>query len=196
MPLWFDGPDRPLARHGGFAAWNSPRVTSGAPCLDGLRASVRCRTDQGRATAVLPCAEGSVECVANGATSKGFCRPQAGVGDRLLSGCPDRRIAQQTGTLHAGTTQVGAQRLEDDEGPQRHRRHSRRSNRNVLIGVNILHPWQGLHFTASSDLELWITVILTALASAVCLWRLMTGSGPTDELRRFGAALGRPDDFS
>ena len=65
-----------------------------------------------------------------------------------------------------------------------------------LIGVNILHPWQGLHFTASSDLELWIAIVLTVLVSAVCLLRLVTGSGPTDELRRFGDALGRPDDLS
>ncbi len=64
-----------------------------------------------------------------------------------------------------------------------------------LIGVNILHPWQGLQVTASSDLELWIAIILTVLASAVCLWRLMTSPGPTDELRRFGDALGRSDDL-
>jgi len=65
-----------------------------------------------------------------------------------------------------------------------------------LVGVNILHPWQGLHFTASSELELGIAIVLTVLATAVCLWRLMTGSEPTDELHRFGDALGGPDDLS
>ncbi len=42
-----------------------PRVTSGAPCLDCPRASVRCRTDQGHAMAVPPCAEGGAGCVAD-----------------------------------------------------------------------------------------------------------------------------------
>ena len=46
-----------------------------------------------------------------------------------------------------------------------------------LTGVNILQPWQGLRLTASSDLELWIAILLSGLATAVCIWRLLTGSG-------------------
>jgi len=65
-----------------------------------------------------------------------------------------------------------------------------------LIGVNILHPWQGLRFTASSDLELGIAVFLALVATAACLWRLLRGSSSGAELRRFGDALGDPDDLS
>jgi hypothetical protein len=65
-----------------------------------------------------------------------------------------------------------------------------------LTGVNILHPWQGFRLTASSDLEFWIAIVLMTLASAVCAWRLLAGSKPKDELRRFGGALTGPDDQS
>ena len=65
-----------------------------------------------------------------------------------------------------------------------------------LIGMNILHPWQGLRFTASSDLELGIAVFLALVATAACLWRLLRGSSSSAELRRFGAALDGTDDLS
>ena len=65
-----------------------------------------------------------------------------------------------------------------------------------LTGVNVLHPWQGLRLTASSDLEFWIAIILTGLATAVCIWRLLTSSEAKDEVRRFGKALGGPGDLS
>jgi hypothetical protein len=65
-----------------------------------------------------------------------------------------------------------------------------------LTGVNVLHPWQGFRLTASSDLDFWIAAILMGLAIAVCIWRLLAGSGAKDELRRFGDVLGSPDDQS
>jgi hypothetical protein len=65
-----------------------------------------------------------------------------------------------------------------------------------LTGVNALHPWQGLRLTASSDLEFWIAIVLTGLATAVCIWRLLMGSEAKDEVRRFGDEIGGPDDLS
>src|SRR5476649_2841823 len=58
-----------------------------------------------------------------------------------------------------------------------------------LTGVNVLYPWLGLRLMASSDLEFWIAIILTGLATAICIWRLLAGSEAKNEVRRFGDAL-------
>ena len=65
-----------------------------------------------------------------------------------------------------------------------------------LTGVNALHPWEGLRFTPTSDLELGIALFLTMVSTIVCIWRLTTGSSPSIEPRRFGDALSGPDDLS
>jgi hypothetical protein len=65
-----------------------------------------------------------------------------------------------------------------------------------LTGVNILHPWQVFTFVPASDLELGIALFLTIAATAVCIWRLLSGSPAGTELKRFGDAFGGPDDLS
>jgi hypothetical protein len=65
-----------------------------------------------------------------------------------------------------------------------------------LTGVNILHPWQGVKIVPASDLELAIAAFLTIAATAVCIWRLLSGSTADAEVRRIVDALGDADDFS
>ena len=122
-------------------------------------------------------------------------RPSAAVHYGPLSGLGIRRLKLQTGTLRLGTKLAGAtasrmMKLFNGIGVT-----LVIAIGTYLTGVNILHPWQGLRLTASSDLEFWIAVILTALVTAVCILRLVTGSEADAELRRFGDALGGPDDL-
>ncbi len=58
-----------------------------------------------------------------------------------------------------------------------------------LIGLNVVHPWQGLQFTPSSKFEFVLAVALAIVVALVCAWRLIVGASPGTELDRFFDAL-------
>ncbi len=58
-----------------------------------------------------------------------------------------------------------------------------------FIGLNVLHPWQRLQFTPSSNFEFILAVALAIVVASVCAWRLRVGAAPGTELDRFIDAL-------
>ena len=63
-----------------------------------------------------------------------------------------------------------------------------------VVGLNVLHPWQGLQLSASSDLDFDIAIAFAAISALVCASRLMRGAEAGTELRRFWDALSDETD--